>query len=135
MTDALATKIEREVASWDGVEVSPHRFGGVEFTVGRRQLGHLHGSRFADLPFPVAVRRELIEAGRAKPHHVLPESGWITVQIRGEQDVAQVVGLFRLNYERPWLRAQPRSDLKAIARQGREAAENDAGNLTDERSS
>jgi hypothetical protein len=31
------------------VTVAPHRFGGVEFRVGRRELGHLHGNRLADL--------------------------------------------------------------------------------------
>lgn len=51
MSDSPATRIEREVASWPGVSVEPHRFGGVEFRVGRRELGHLHGSRLADLPF------------------------------------------------------------------------------------
>ena len=35
--------------SWDGVETGPGRFGSVRFTVGRRELGHLHGDRIADL--------------------------------------------------------------------------------------
>jgi hypothetical protein len=30
MRDSRATKIEREIASWPGVSVEPHRFGGVE---------------------------------------------------------------------------------------------------------
>jgi hypothetical protein len=37
----------------------------------------------------------------------LPASGWVSVQIRGAQDVETVVELFRLNYERPW-RGGPR---------------------------
>ena len=41
---SLAARIEREVGSWDGVTVSPHRYGGIEFRVGRRELGHLHRS-------------------------------------------------------------------------------------------
>lgn len=100
--ESIEKQIVREVSSWPDVTVSPHRFGGVEFRVGRRELGHLHGSRWADLPFPVRVRDELIAAGRAEPHHVLPESGWITVRIRGAGDVADVVDLFRMNYERSW---------------------------------
>lgn len=100
--ESIEKQIVREVSSWPDVTVSPHRFGGVELRVGRRELGHLHGSRWADLPFPVRVRDELIAAGRAEPHHVLPESGWITVRIRGAGDVADVVDLFRMNYERSW---------------------------------
>ena len=101
----IAARIEREVGSWDGVTVSPHRFGGIEFRVGRRELGHLHGDRLADLPFPVAIRRELVAEGRAEPHHILPESGWVSVRIRQDSDADRVIELFRQNYERRWLSA------------------------------
>jgi hypothetical protein len=97
---AIRESITAEVLSWDGVTSAPHRFGGVEFLVGKREIGHLHGDRLADLPFPRRVRDELVEAGRAKPHHVLPESGWVSYWIEGEDDVARVVELFRLSYER-----------------------------------
>jgi hypothetical protein len=102
MRDQVAASIEREVASWPGVTVEPHRFGGVEFRVGHRELGHLHGSRLADLPFPVKVREQLVASGKAQPHHIMPTSGWVSVPIRSAQDVDAVVALFRMNYERPW---------------------------------
>jgi len=102
MASSIAEQIEHAVASWDGVVVEPHRFGGVEFRVGRRELGHLHGSRLADLPFPRKIRDELIAAGRARPHHVMPESGWVSVHIRDADAVRDVIALFRMNYERPW---------------------------------
>lgn len=97
--------IAHEVASWPGVTVGKHRFGGTEFRHGRRELGHLHGSRLADLPFPLLVRNDLVESGRAQAHHVFPESGWVTFVIHDAADVAPVVALFRLNYERPWREA------------------------------
>ena len=103
MVDSPATQIAREVASWDGVVAAPHRFGGVEFRLGRRELGHLHGSRLADLPFPLAVRNQLVADGRAERHHILPESGWVSVRIRDDEDVSSVIELFRMNYERRWL--------------------------------
>jgi Family of unknown function (DUF5519) len=83
----------REVSSWEGVTVHDHRFGGVEFRVGRRELGHLH-ARFADLPFPRRIRDELIAAGRARPHHVLPDSGWVTVPMRTSDEAKGVVDCF-----------------------------------------
>lgn len=89
----------REIASWKEVSVHQHRFGGVEFRVGRRELGHLHAA-FADLPFPHRVRDELIAAGRARPHHVLPDSGWVTVPMRKAEEFANVTELFRRNYQR-----------------------------------
>ena len=103
MPDNVAEQIAHEVSRWPGVTVAPHRFGGTEFRVGRRELGHLHGNHLADLPFPVPVRDRLVEAGRAKPHHILPESGWVSVPIHGQADVPAVIELFRMNYERAWL--------------------------------
>ena len=94
-----ATIIET-VTSWPGVETAPHRFGGVEFRLGRRELGHLHGDRIADLPFPRRVRDDLIATGRARAHHVLPDSGWITVSIATPSDVDNAIELFGMAYER-----------------------------------
>lgn len=100
MRPAAAKKaVIREVSSWDGVRVSEHSLGGIEFRVGRRELGHLHDT-IADLPFPRRVRDELVAAGRASPHHVAPDSGWVTVPMRTVSEVAAVVRLFRQNYER-----------------------------------
>lgn len=96
----FAAEIEEVVGRWDGVTTEPHRFGGVEFRVGRRELGHLHGDRLADLPFTVKVRDELLEAGRVERHHVLPHTGWASRRIRDQEDVADVIELFRLQYER-----------------------------------
>ncbi len=104
----IAGRIEREVASWDGVSVRPHRFGGVEFRLGRRELGHLHGERWADLPFHRGIRDMLVETGRAQPHHVLPETGWVSRQIRDDEDVREVIELFRLSYERARVAANVR---------------------------
>ena len=82
------------------VEAAPHRFGGVEFRLGRRELGHLHGDRIADLPFPRRVRDQLVAEGRARPHHVLPESGWITVSIRSPEEASRALDLFEMAYDR-----------------------------------
>ena len=102
-------RIEREVASWDGVTTAPHRFGGVEFRLGKRELGHLHGDRLADLPFVRTIRDMLVETGRAEPHHVMPDSGWVSKRIRSQHDVDEVIDLFRLSYERARVAARKRS--------------------------
>jgi len=100
-TQPLSPKeaVIRVVSSWEGVSVHEHRFGGVEFRVGRRELGHLHPT-FADLPFPRKIRDELIAARRASPHHVLPNSGWVTVPMRTAAEASDVIELFRQNYGR-----------------------------------
>ena len=95
-----ATFIRAVVGSWPDVEVGAHRFGGVEFRLGRRELGHLHGDSHADIAFPRKVRDELVAAGRALPHRAIPDSGWISVSIDGEDGVERTVELFRMAYDR-----------------------------------
>jgi hypothetical protein len=102
MDETIHDAIVRAVSAWQGVTVGPHRFGGTELRVGRRELGHVHGNRLADLPFPLLVRNDLVATGRAQPHHIYPESGWVSVPIQSEIDVPRVLELFRMNYERPW---------------------------------
>ena len=97
---STAEQISHELLSWPGVIVQPHRFGGLEFRLNGHELGHLHSNRQADLPFSVKTREELVAAGKASLHHVLPETGWVSYYIRGSEDVAGAVELFRMNYER-----------------------------------
>jgi hypothetical protein len=101
MTDQpFARRIRDVVAAWEGVTVTPHRFGGVVFRVHHREIGHLHGDAMADLPFPMRMRRDLVAAGHAHPHRTLPGSGWVSYPIRSEHDVPAVIALLRLNYDR-----------------------------------
>jgi len=97
--DALAA-IRQEVLGWPGVTEAPHQFGGIEFRLGKRELGHLHGDYLADLPFPVRVREELVAQGKAMTHHILPQSGWVSYPIRDASAIPGALDLFRLAYER-----------------------------------
>lgn len=106
LLDSIVGRIQHEVASWPGVTVEAHRGGMVFFHVGQREIGHLHGDRLADLPFPVRIREKLVDEGKADLHYLHPRSGWISYYIRGEQDIDAIIELFRLNYHRPWLSKQ-----------------------------
>jgi hypothetical protein len=92
-------RITGQVAEWEGVVASPHRFGGTEFHLGKREIGHIHGDQWADIVFPMQVRDRLVAEGRAEPHHILHRSGWITFRLRREEDERSAVELFRLSYE------------------------------------
>lgn len=109
-------KVADILRQWHGVTVMPHRFGGVEFRLGTREIGHVHVGGVADLLVSVRLRRDLVAAGRAQAHHALPHSGWISFRIRSEHDVPAVVELFRLNYER--LRGgAPRPSIRPVVGQ------------------
>jgi hypothetical protein len=91
--------IDREVRAWPDVSRHPHRFGGTEYRLGKREIGHVHGESLVDVPLPRALRDELVAAGRARPHHILPGSGWVSVPLRAPDDVVQALAILRLSYE------------------------------------
>jgi Luciferase len=105
MTEGVAGAIAQHLSGWPGVTIEERGYNFLEFRVGRREIGHLHGNRLADLPFPVRIREQLVASGKAAPHHSHPDTGWVSFYITGEQDLRAIVDLFRLNYERPWLTA------------------------------
>jgi hypothetical protein len=109
MDDELLAKIEREVLRWPGVTTGDTGRGGLQFSYGRVELGHLHGSSFADLPFPKKVRDKLIAQGRASVHPPLPDSGWVRRRMDGPEDVEAVIELFRMNYDRAKARDERRA--------------------------
>jgi predicted DNA-binding protein (MmcQ/YjbR family) len=91
--------ITKEVTSWEGVTVQPHRFGGVEYVIGKREIGHIHGDHLVDMPFPKKVRDEIVSAGRAQPHHILPETGWVSFYLRQDVDVEKAIALLKESFE------------------------------------
>jgi hypothetical protein len=94
-------RITDEVTSWPGVEAGPGRRGEFAFTVGRRQIGHLHGDHAAHFSFPKQVWAELFEQGRVVHHPVFPgKAGPAARRIETDDDVREVIELLRLNYDR-----------------------------------
>lgn len=91
-------RIREAVIGWEKVTVAPHRFGGVEFRLGKRELGHVHGDSLVDIPFPKPIRDEIVSAGEAEPHHVLPDSGWVSVFLRSNEDVERAIRLLRHSF-------------------------------------
>ncbi len=90
--------ITKAVTAWEGVTVQPHRFGGVEYMVGKRELGHIHGDYLVDIPFPKKVRDALILERRAQAHHILPESGRVSFYLCQPEDVEQAIALLAESY-------------------------------------
>ena len=116
----ILEKIKKEILSWPNVTAEQHKFGGIEFLLNKREMGHIHGDRLADLPFTMKTRNDLVNSGRVSPHHVMPQSGWVSYWIeKGEEDVAAIIGLFRLRYQQ----LKPRS----LAKQEEKVKEEEGG--------
>src|SRR5687767_5771853 len=94
-------KITETVTAWPGVEAGTGSRGEFAFTVGRRQIGHLHGDHAAHFSFPKPLWSELFEQGRIGYHPVFPgRPGHAARRIEVDADVDDVIALLRLNYER-----------------------------------
>ena len=91
-------RIRQVVTGWDGVTTAPHRFGGLEFRLGRREIGHVHGDSLVDVPFPKKVRDQVVAAGEAAPHHILPETGWVSLFLREDEDVERAIELLHHSF-------------------------------------
>jgi hypothetical protein len=113
----IAAQLTAEILTWDGVSRHEHRFGGVEFRLGKRELGHVHPEGWADFPFTARIRDMLVETGRVTPHK-FGVAGWVS---RDLNDLDEVVELFRLSYER----AQVAEAVRASREQLGEAVSGD----------
>jgi Family of unknown function (DUF5519) len=93
-------RLEEEVSTWPNISIHPHRFGGTEFQFGDAEVGHVHTNGIVDIPFPRSVRDALLADGLAEEHRWVPNSGWITFQMRSEEDLSHALWLMRLSYLR-----------------------------------
>lgn len=92
--------LELEISAWPQLSTHPHRFGGREFRFGSAEIGHIHRGGIVDIPFPRSVRDALLKDGLAEEHRWVPNSGWITFQVRSDEDVKHAMWLMRLSYVR-----------------------------------
>jgi len=105
-------QITDEVTAWPGVTAGPGRRGEFAFTVGRRDIGHLHGDRVAHFGFPKDVWQGLFDEGRIDYHPVFPgRPGFGARAIEDEADVRDVIALMRVNYDRVMARHGLPSEL------------------------
>ncbi len=106
--------LEEEVSRWPQITVHPHRFGGREFRFGSAEVGHAHTGGIVDIPFTRPIHDALLAEGLVEEHRWVPDSGWITFRIGGEEDLRQAVWLLRLSYLRYLLKtvADPRQVLE-----------------------
>jgi hypothetical protein len=93
-------RLVEELSSWPSVSTNPHRFGGTEFRFKAAEIGHIHPGGIVDIPFPRPIRDALLAEGLAQEHRWVPNSGWITFQIRNDDDFKHAIRLMRLSYLR-----------------------------------
>jgi hypothetical protein len=101
----FSEQIATEVGSWPGVVVDDGELGELAFTVGTRELGHLHGDHAAHFGFPKSVWQQLHAEGRIEGHPVFPgKIGPASRWVETDDDVRDVIEMMRLNYDRTMAR-------------------------------
>jgi Family of unknown function (DUF5519) len=100
-TQTAGEQITRQVTAWPGVSAGPGARSAFSFTLGRKELGHLHGDRVLHIGLPKPVWHELFDAGRIDYHPVFPgKPGFGARQLATQADVLDAIELLRLNYDR-----------------------------------
>src|ERR671914_3003074 len=97
--DSYISSVEREVLKWPGVTSASGRFGAVAFRYGKREIGHIHHDRIADLPVTGEMRESILSKGRARPHRA-GVKGYISYPIQDQEDVSVVLEILGWNYNR-----------------------------------
>jgi len=100
-------QFEIQVSGWPNIATHPHRFGGREFRLGSAEVGHVHTGGIVDIPFPRAIHDELLTQGLAENHRWVPNSGWVTFQMRSQEDLHHALWLMRISYLRYALKSAP----------------------------
>ncbi len=99
MDDEPLTLVEQEVLRWSGTTSEPGRFGAVAFRYGKREIGHVHRDRVADLPVTRETREGLLARGRARSHRA-GSKGYISYPMENQEDISAVLEILGWNYER-----------------------------------
>jgi hypothetical protein len=89
---AIST-IEKTVCEWPDMRVGVHRFGGIGFFIRDKESSHIHGNGLLDCFVGRENRDSLVASGRALPHHVFPNSGWVSFWIEDQNDVEAAMAL------------------------------------------
>jgi hypothetical protein len=113
--DRNMLSIEREVLRWPGVTSEPGRFGATSFRYGKREIGHIHRDRIADLPVTTQMRESILSKGRARPHRA-GVKGYISYPIEDQEDVSVVLEILGWNYDR----AKEAAERRAASQQAEE---------------
>jgi hypothetical protein len=113
--DSYLLTIEREVLTWPGVTSEAGRFGATSFRYGKREIGHIHRDRIADLPVTSEMRESILARGRARPHRA-GVKGYISYPVEDREDVSAVLEILGWNYDR----AKDAAERRAASRRSEE---------------
>lgn len=91
-------EIEKNVLSWEGTSLKLHKYGGIQFDVKNKEIGHIHSNGLLDILFKREIKMQLIKEGKVQDHHSFSKSGWISFYIKNENDKKYALELLEYSY-------------------------------------
>jgi Family of unknown function (DUF5519) len=67
------------------------------FFVGRMMFMHIHGH--CDIRLSKADQKQVLAAGKARPHHWAPQAGYVTSMVNDEGDLEPAMELIRMSHQ------------------------------------
>ena len=90
--------LNQAVSCWENVSVGSYRYGGSEYMLGTREIGHVHPDGRVDVTLPKGIKDQLVQEGRAQPHYIHPDSAMVSFHMHSRGDVHYALWLLRLGY-------------------------------------
>jgi hypothetical protein len=115
--DSNLASIQREVLRWPGAIPAPGRFGAVAFRYGKREIGHIHRDRVADLPVTREMCEGILSGGHARLHRA-GVKGYTSYPVQDQEDVSVVLEIPGWNYDR----TKAAVERRAARHEGKEGA-------------
>ena len=94
----LIKMLINEVSKWPEIEIYAHIYGGTEFRLFNKSIGHIHSNGMLDLPFVKDVRKRLLDENLVQMHHINQTMNWVTKQIDCDDDLKAAKSLLLLSY-------------------------------------
>jgi hypothetical protein len=89
-------EIEAEVLKWDKASITMHKYGGIQFNIMHKEIGHIHSNGLVDILLSTAIKDQLLRERCITSHHTFKNSGWISFYIRTKEDKAYAIRLLKL---------------------------------------
>jgi hypothetical protein len=89
--------IESTVSLWDEVTLSIHKYGGIQFNYKGKEIGHMHSNGIVDILLDRKTKALLLQQKLAENHHVLKDTGWISIYVKNKKDVETVLSVLKIS--------------------------------------
>lgn len=91
--------IDEALSGWPGITASFHKYGGIQYNLGKRELGHIHGNGITDIQLSKSTAEQLIQKGMAAEHHTIKNAGWVSIYLNHGSNTESAIIVFGLAYE------------------------------------